>query len=256
MFLTAVEMAPEVPGYSENIPYYATAVTIGDEDDHNSNPVLFSTLRSEIGSTILEGQNISRAALSVQLEDCANGKPTPIFHTFPHVIEFGTGIVIMKNQSVLLIKMQQDRCYALQILESVFLTENEYESSVETCEVGDSLHVNAVLLNPRNAAQYLVTGCWSTQPRPTVNPSKLSLKAVDMYQTLALSFCSDPSSCPLLDMSSVLVPSEFGVGFEDIAEDIGAEDGSSLADPEISALESSPAPFFRIKIPSLATKPV
>ena len=250
VLLTAVQMEPPVPGYSENIPYYASAVTIGDEDEHSGLLMQFSTLRTSLGSALAEGQGLSRAAIAVQLDMLAQGLPTPLFHTLKDQVEFGTGIVVMKNQSVLLVRLQQDHCYALQILESVLLTDTENESSGETFEVGDSLHLNCVLMNPAHPTQYLITGCWSSEPRPSIPRSSLTLRAVDMYRTLAASYCRDPGSCSVLEMSSVLVPSASGVGFDDIAAD-GDDICGSVDDIE-DDLAAEPAPFKPIMISSFA----
>ena len=254
--INAVRMEPTIPGYSENIPYYASAVTIGDEDDHNAMPFEFSTLKTELGSTLAEAQSLSKASLAIQLDMYSKGKAVSMFHTFPDEIEFGTGTVVMKNQSVLLVRLQQENCYALLILESILLSQDVGEGSGDTFEVGDCLHLNALLMNPASPVQYLITGCWNNNPRPTVARSSLHLTAIDMFQTLSASYCQDPASYGILDMSNVLVPTSYGgIGFDDIAADIGEDDGG-IAEPTAAAadddLVTDPVPFKKIKLGSFA----
>merc|ERR1711962_61107 len=250
--INAVRMEPSLPGYSENIPYYASAVTIGDEDDHNAMPYEFSTLKTELGSTLAEAQSLSKASLAIQLDMYSKGKAASMFHTFPDEIEFGTGTVVMKNQSVLLVRLQQENCYALLILESILLSRDVGESSEDTFEVGDCLHINALLMNPASPVQYLITGCWNNNPRATVPRSSLHLTAIDMFKTLSASYCQDPASYSILDMSNVLVPTSYGgIGFDDIAADIGEDDGG-IADTSAAIVEDDPVPFKKIKLGSFA----
>ena len=265
VYLTAVQIEPSDPGFSENIPYYASAVTIGNEDDHDDWPRPFSTLKTELGSTLSEAQRVCKAALAVQLDRFSKGTPTPLFHTFPEQIEAGAGIVVMKNQSVLLVKLQQENCFALQILESILLTKRGSDSSgEETFEIGESIEVNALMMDPQNPTQYLITGSWSlAKPRSPIARSSLSLAVVDMFHSLAVAYCRDPPPPPVIDLSNVIVPMSDGFGFDDIAADItdigegGIADsdivGDDISSNSIGAEDSSDIiPFKRIKLSSFA----
>ena len=164
----------------------------------------------------------------------------------------------MKNQSVLLVKLQKDNMYAIQILESVILSDNNSVSAgEETFEVGDNIEINALLMDPAKPTQYLITGCWcTTSPRSNISRSSLSYDAANMFHALAASYCMEPSTFPELDMSSILVPTSDGLGFDDIAadmsdltEDIDADDPM----PQESAIaadedDGSFIPFKKIKL--------
>ena len=77
-----------------------------------------------------------------------------------------------------------------------------------------------------------------------------------MFHALAVSYCMEPSTFPELDMSSILVPTSDGLGFDDIAadmsdltEDIDADDPM----PQESAIaadedDGSFIPFKKIKL--------
>ena len=290
VLLNAAEIEPRVPGYTENIAYYASAVTFGDEDEHNGFPVDYSTLKLGGETTLEEGQKLSRAALAVQLDLCAKGEPTPLFHTFSDMLDAGTGTVVMKNQSVMLVKLEQDRAFALQILESVMLTEHQDECSNETFEVGDRLRVNAVLMNPALPTQYVVTGSWAALgARPSIPREELNVTAIDMFSSLAVAYCGDPASYAVPDVivpagDDVLIPAGFddvlipgglddlvvpvagGLGFDDIAADmtddigVGVEDdiGMEVEDSDIGVEEEDKkdkplsAPSLGLKFASFA----
>jgi len=258
VLVTAVMIEPQEPGISQNIPYYATAVTKGNDDDHNEWPIPFSTLKTELGSTMTEALRLSKAALAVQLESFSSGVTAPLFHFFPDQLVHAGGIVLMKNQSVLLVKLPKDDVYAIQILESVILSDsNPVSAGEETFEVGDNIEINALLMDPAKPTQYLITGCWcTTSPRSTISRSSLSHDAANMFHSLAVAYCMEPSTYPELDMSSILVPTSDGLGFDDIAadmsdltEDIDVDDPMPQ-EPAIAADEDDGSfiPFKKIKL--------
>jgi len=275
VLVNAAQIEPAVPGYTDNIPYYASAVTIDDPDEHDSQLVSFSALQTDSSVAISEGLKLSKAALSVQLDLCAKGEITPLFHSLADTINFGTGIVVMKNQSVLLVKLlhQRESCYALQILESVLLTQDD-ESLSESFEVGETLRLNAVLVHPGHSTQYLITTSWSADVERAIIPrSDLKLLAFDMFHTLAASYCHEPGVISLIDESSFVVPTAHGIGFDDIVEDIGdfnsdivdravldsvnnipeASDVSNVQEEHISESDQTLSkPFIGIKIASFA----
>lgn len=96
-----------------------------------------------------------------------------------------------------------------------------------------------------------------------------------MFNNLAASYCWDPASFSIMDLSNVLFPTAYGIGFDDIAadgesrglaaDDIGCDD--LVAEPETSDISNdlvaaepkSPEPsssrsFGGIKIASFANK--
>lgn len=252
-----MDLDPKNVGYSANINYYASCVTIGDEDEHSGMPRSYESLLLEKSDTITEACKLSLAALKVQLELCADGRPTPLFHTFPDKIENEVCFVVMKNQSCLLLKSLSTNCYAIQVLESMLITANSLETSSETFEVGQTVIVNGLLMDPALPTQYLVTGCWIMNERPAIAREQLALNAVVMYQSLVKSFCMEPEIFPLLDLSNVVVPEQFGtIGFDDIAADSTLTD--DLADNSMSVdapsqnnddlADEGPIPFKRIKL--------
>ena len=252
VIVNAAQIEPQVPGLTENLTYYASAVTIGDEEDHEGFPVDYATLKLGGETTLEEGQRLGRAALTVQLDLCAKGEPTPLFHTLANCVEAADGVVVMKNSSLILVKLvQQERAFAVQALESVLLTRDGGECSSETFEVGNQVRVNAVLMDPSLPTQYLVTGSW-TGPlaRAPINPDQITLAAVDMYSSLAIAYCMDPTSFPVMeevsaglgfviphDLDELVVPSaqDGGIGFDDIA----AADDDDIADHDDMAVDDN-----------------
>jgi hypothetical protein len=263
----AVLMEPPIPGFSNNISYYATGITVGDREEYVADARPFSSLKAELWSTIEEAVRLSKAKLLVELEDFSKGKSAALFHRCPEQVS-GIGTVVKKNQNVMVIKMVgAEPRYALKILDSASLTDDPaYQSYDETFEVGDAVSFNALLMDPARVVQYLCTSAWSAVACAPLPRTSLKPVAVTLYNTLAASYCSDASELASLDMCGVLVPSTYdAVGFNDIA-DLAEDDGLAApmeeddlaADSNIMATSSSDGPsstglgFTKIKLASFA----
>ena len=266
VLINCVQMEPKSPGYSANINYYASCVTIGDEDEHSAMPKTYERMFESMRRTITEAQKLSQAALKVQLQLHADGRPTPLFHTFADTLENEACVVVMKNQSCMLVKSLNSNMHAVQVLESMLITENNHETSTETFEVGQTLFVNGLLVDPNLPTQYLVTGCWTNNHMPVIPREKLALKAVVMFQSIVKSYCMEPDLIPFLDMSTLLIPGEYSsMGLDDIAADdtgditalgdiAAAGNNGAAVDNSIAAEndnEDDPIPFKRIKLVKL-----
>ena len=259
VLVNCVAMEPnDTAGYSANLYYYASAVTIGDEDEHSLMPVSFHSLRDSIGITAFEeAQKLSRNVLGVQLEQCAQGLQTPLLHTFPDALENEAGLVVLKNQSCVLIKILSSGAYAIQILENVLVTETSHDTSSETFEVGQSVIINGLLVDPSLPTQYLATGCWISFPRESIQREMLTLAIVDMFHTVVKSFCMEPDMFAMLDFSNIVIPGDFGggLGFDDIAAGsdiaLASHDDIGIADDTTSPEEKvpeEPLGFKKIKL--------
>merc|ERR1719383_1297696 len=114
------------------------------------------------------------------------------------------------------------------------------EVSGETFEVGDSLYLNALLMDPGQPTQYLITGCWSGLQRPWIERTKLTRGTIDMFHNLAASYCWDPTVYSIMDLSNILVPTAGGIGFDDIAadaDDIATVDSFAAEDNDVETIE-------------------
>ena len=225
----AVLMEPRIPGFSNNVSYYATGVTLGDREEYVADSRPYASLKAELWSTIEEAVRLCKAKMLVELEQYSQGKGAGLFHRHPEQVS-GFGTVVKKNQNVMVIRMGMEPRYALKILDSVPLTDDpNYQSYDETFEVGDAVNFHALLMDAERVVQYLCTAAWSAVASPRLPRHCLTPVATNLYNTLAASYCADVSELANLDMSGVLVPSTYdAVGFNDIA-DLAADD--SLAEP-------------------------
>lgn len=246
----ACKIDPNVPGVGRYIQYWATQVVLGD---NTRTEVLgmeqtYSQLRRDGAFMIDLGLEDAKAELKMQVELQALNLPAVLFDTKKEYRERKAGTVVMASESYLVIKMEGGDM-GIQILhKGTTITQQprdtaEIDSSIR---MGDTVTVNAILMDTSRVAPYLCTAVWRKSVQPAVKREKLNQEAIDMYHTLVLAV---PTVLPGEEAMDEDLADDDDLAEDDdlAADDDLADDDDLAADDDLEADEDSPS-VAKVKI--------
>lgn len=237
-----------------HIQYYASTVQFGDVC-RNSTQLRFadsfSSLFRKNPMLVKTGVKDAVTEVRAQIKKKNNDERTDMFDDPEEDLRFGTGKVISKNQSRVIVKIKGKECdYAIKTLEipqvSFKEMENEKAKNEETFEVGDEVSLNAILVNNRAQAQYLITDMWkSSDIVAPVSRVDIMQGAIDLFHAHLNNFDLEK----LNDTASSAAVNEDNEDEDDnIAND--DDDDDNIADDDEDDESDQPTTFTGFKLAS------
>jgi len=278
----AARIEPELPGVSSYIQYWASSVIMGDgvKTDSLAGELTYNQLRREIGPLINIGLEDAKAEIKYQVDTKLYGAQTPggsgytvLLDEYPEHVAGESGIVMARNSSSVLIRIDSSGMNALLILEDCPLTEIPRDSVEEglDLEPGTKVSLNGVLMDVTKQAQYLCTSVWRQKAMTSIKRDRLMQACIEMYHALVLalpppqallgdivvpsfSTMEDVDMTGLIDINALLASGGLVMPGGLAEDDLAADDGDDLAASDDISEEAGEKPkkSFGIKIASFA----
>ena len=276
----AAKIEPELPGVSSYIQYWASSVIMGDgvKTDSLAGELTYSQLRRGIGPLIDIGLEDAKAELKYQVDTKLYGAQTSggsgytvFLDQHPEHVAGESGIVMSRNLSSVLIRIDSSGMNALVILENCPLTEIPRDTVEEDLDLepGTIVSLNAVLMDVTKQAQYLCTSVWKKTAMTSIKRDRLMQASIEMYHALVLalpppeaqlgdivvpsfSTMEDVDMTGLVDINALLASGGLVIPGGLAEDDLAAEDDDIAACDDISDQGEKPKKSFGIKIASFA----
>jgi len=237
-----------------HIQYYATTVQFGNVCRNNTQLKFadsFASLFKKSPMLVKTGVKDAVTEVRAQIKKKNNDERTDLFDEPEEDLRFESGKVISKNQSRIIVKIVgKESDYAIKTLEiqdiKVVESESEKANQEDTFEVGDEVSLNAILVNNRAQAQYLITDMWKSSDIVQAPLARVDVKqeAIDLFHAHLMNFDLEK----LNDKASAAADNEDDDEDDNIANDDDDEDDNIADDDEEE--ESQPTTFTGFKLAS------